>query len=158
MKMLTTLMILMFSLSTVISFSQDVRPVIIEKQEIIYQIGTSEKYIRTLPVALPTNVVLRRLQFDLFPALSDPEIKAELVKSLNDFTFETASTQQKDFFLQNLTHLVFLDINNVELWDKTYAYELHSISMERRFEQKSELVSKLIDDYIKLYLPAIESH
>jgi len=135
------------------ALSQDILPVVIEPDRIIYRIGTSMEYARMLPVALPDYVVLYRQQFDLFPGLSDPEIKKELIDALDHFNPETANLQEKVFFLQNLAHLVLLDINNVKRWKLNYEQSLNCVSKDNRLKQKTQRVSQLMADYIRFYLP-----
>jgi hypothetical protein len=106
-----------------------------------------------LPTALPGYIILIRPTFDLFPGMSDPEIKSELIAALNDFNVMDASTRNKSFFIQNLAHLVLLDIDNVKKWKNDYENELQSLKSDTKFIEKTTRVEILIDDYIKYYLP-----
>jgi hypothetical protein len=137
-------------------YSQDIYPVTVEKDRIIYQIGTPGEFVRILPVALPEYVVLIRPIFDLFPGMSDPEIKAELIAALNNFKSKGATARQKTFFLQNLAHLVLMDIDNVEKWKKDYGEGLKSLCADQKFTDRAIRVQQLINDYIRYYLPAIQ--
>ncbi len=137
-------------------YSQDIYPVTVEKDRIIYQFGTTGEYVRMLPAALPEYVVLIRPIFDLFPGMSDPEIKAGLIAALNNFKSKGATARQKTFFLQNLAHLVLMDIDNVEKWEKDYREGLIPLCADKKSAGKAMRVQQLIDDYIRHYLPAIQ--
>ncbi len=138
-------------------YSQDIEPVAIENNGITYRIGTSETYLRQLPAALPKYVILITMPFDLFPALSDPEIKAELISILNTFNPDQAGSDEKKHFLQNLTHLILMDIDHVEKWKRDYGQPLDALCSDNRFSNKALLVKQLMDDYINNYLPYLQS-
>ncbi len=133
-------------------YSQDIYPVTIEKDRIVYQIGTPGQYIRMLPAALPEYVILIRPIFDLFPGMSDPEIKAGLIEALNNFKSKGATARQKTFFLQNLAHLIFMDIDNIEKWKNDYGEGLKTLCADKKITGKAMRVQQLIDDYTRYYL------
>jgi hypothetical protein len=137
--------------------AQDIEPVSVGKDRITYQIGTSDAYLRLLPAALPQYVELIRMPFDLFPAMSDPEIKAELISVLDNFDPAKAGRDEIKHFLQNLTHLILLDIDNVEKWKSDYGEPLERLCKDRRFADSASRVSSLLDDYIKHYLPTMQN-
>jgi hypothetical protein len=137
-------------------FSQDIYPVTVGKDQITYRVGTSAEYTRMLPTALPGYIILIRPTFDLFPGMSDPEIESELIAVLDEFNISEASTREKTFFLQNLAHLVLLDIDNVSTWDKDYGEALESLIADNKYSARAILVRQLIDDYRQLYLPSVQ--
>jgi len=134
-------------------YAQDIEPAVIENNIITYRIGISEAYLRLLPVALPKYVNLICMPFDLFPALSDPEIKAELISILNTYDPDRATGEEKKHFLHNLNHLVLLDIDHVEKWKKDYGPALDALCTDHSLSDKAHIVKQLIDDYIHKYLP-----
>jgi len=138
------------------SYSQEINPVTVGKDRITYRLGESDTYLRLLPAALPMYVDLIQMPFDLFPAWSDPEIKAELISTLNGYNPNEAGLNEKKFYLQNLAHLVLLDIDNVSKWKNDYGNSLESLCSDRRLADQATLVRKLINDYALLYLPAIQ--
>lgn len=133
--------------------SQDINPVTVGKDRITYRIGTSESYLRLLPAALPQYVDLIQMPFDLFPAMSDPEIKTELISTLDNFAPDQARTDDKNYFLQNLTHLILLDIDNVEKWNMNYGESLELLCSDHQFADRASRVRQLMDTYLKHYLP-----
>lgn len=145
--------ILLLSCTSQEIYSQDFEPVVIENNVISYRIGTSEAYLRQLPAALPGYVNLTTMPYDLFPAMSDPEIKAELISILNTFNPDLAKTDDKKYFLQNLVHLILLDIDHVEKWKKDYGHPLDELCSDQKFSNKALLVKQLMNDYIDKYLP-----
>lgn len=137
-------------------YSQDIEPVVIENNGITYRVGAAETYLRQLPVALPKYVNLLTIPYDLFPSLSDPEIKAELISILNTFNPDQAGSDEKKYFLQNLTHLILLDIDHVEKWKKDYEQPLDELCTDHRLSNKALLVKQLINDYMNKYLPNMQ--
>ena len=145
--------ILMLACTLLQGYTHDLEPVVIENNGITYRIGTSEAYLRQLPAALPKYVNLITMPFDLFPALSDPEIKAELISILKTYDPDQAGSDEKKYFLQNLTHLILLDIDHVEKWKQDYEQALDELCTDHRFSNKALLVKQLMNDYINKYLP-----
>ncbi len=156
-KIETLILVIVIAWLPFSGFAQDIYPVTFAKDQITYRIGTPAEYPRTLPAALPGYVVLIRPPFDLFPCMSDPEIKTELIAALNSFNSKKATARDKTFFLQNLAHLVLLDIDNVKIWEKDYGEELQSLVTENKFSGRATTVKQLIDDYIEHYLPSVQT-
>jgi len=148
-KLILGIVIICLSTST---YSQDIYPVTVGKDEITYRVGTSSEYTRMLPAALPGYVVLIRPPFDLFPGMSDPEIESGLIAALDDFKVKEASARDKSFFLQNLAHLTLLNIDNVKKWQKDYGEILQSLTTDNNYSAQALRVQQLIDDYIQHYL------
>jgi hypothetical protein len=97
------------------------------------------------------------MPFDLFPALSDLEIKAELILVLNTFNPDHAGSDEKKNFLQNLTHLILMDIDHVEKWKRDYERPLDELCSDNGFSNKALLVKQLMNDYINNYLPYLQN-
>jgi len=95
------------------------------------------------------------MPFDLFPAMSDPEIKAELISTLNTYDPAKANAEEKKHFLQNLGHLILLDIDHVDKWKKDYEQPLNELCSENGLSDKAQIVKQLMDDYINKYLPCM---
>ena len=148
--------ILMLACTLQQGYAQDIEPVVITDNAIIYRIGTSETYLRQLPAALPKYVNLISMPFDLFPAFSDPEIKSELISVLNTYDPNQATNVEKKYFLQNLTHLILLDIDHVEKWKQNYEQALDALCTDQRLLNKALMVKQLMNDYVDKYLPLMQ--